>query len=232
MLAAAGLSGASNILGRVFVASAPQRMGDGPSRNRVTPMGDIVAIPMRGAWTGNRGILHSGREIFRFHGSDLWITCALEFRGRWREQWQPHHFTWLFFHDEAVSFAAGHRPCAECRRAAYHAYQTAWAEGLGTEVPRAGAINKRLHAERIVPGTHRRRLHEAAWPDLPAGAFVRLDTGRPAVVAGAHLAEWTTEGYRDRHRRPQHGTAQLITPPATVAALRAGYPVQIDDGAR
>jgi hypothetical protein len=203
-----------------------------PSRNRVTPMGDIVAIPLRGAWTGNRGILHSGREIVRFHASDLWITCALEFRGRWREQWQPHHFTWLFFHDEAVSFAAGHRPCAECRRAAYHAYQTAWAEGLGTEVPRAGAINKRLHAERIVPGTHRRRLHEAAWPDLPGGAFVRLDTGRPAVVAGAHLAEWTTEGYRERHRRPRHGTAQLITPPATVAVLRAGYPVQIDDGAR
>src|SRR5205823_4399106 len=67
-----------------------------PARNRVTPMGDIVATPVRGAWTGNRGILHSGREIVRFHASDLWITCALEFRGRWSEQWQPHHFTWLY----------------------------------------------------------------------------------------------------------------------------------------
>jgi hypothetical protein len=204
-----------------------------PSRNRVTPMGDIVAIPLRGAWTGNRGILHSGREIVRFHASDLWITCALEFRDRWREQWQPHHFTWLFFHDEAVSFAAGHRPCAECRRASYNAYRTAWADGLGTGVPQAAAINKRLHAERIVPGTHRRRLHEVPWPGLPDGAFVRLEaTGTPAVVVGSHLAAWTTEGYQARHRRPRGGPAQVITPPATVAALRAGYPVQIDDAAR
>jgi hypothetical protein len=201
-----------------------------PSRNRVTPMGDIVAIPLRGAWTGNRGILHSGHEIVRFHASDLWITCALEFRGRWQEQWQPHHYTFLFFHDEAVSFAAGHRPCAECRREGYNAYRAAWADGLGVGIPTATGINKQLHAERIVRGTHRRRLHPAPWSGLPDGAFVLLDA--PAVVVGSHLAVWTHEGYRTRHRRPRHGTAQVITPPSTVAALRAGYPVQIDDAAR
>jgi hypothetical protein len=201
-----------------------------PSRNRVTPMGDIVAIPLRGAWTGNRGILHSGHEIVRFHASDLWITCALEFRGRWQEQWQPHHYTFLFFHDEAVSFAAGHRPCAECRRESYNAYRAAWADGLGVGIPPATGINKQLHAERIVRGTHRRRLHPAPWSGLPDGAFVLLDA--PAVVVGSHLAEWTHEGYRMRHRRPRHGTAQVITPPSTVAALRAGYPVQIGDAAR
>jgi hypothetical protein len=201
-----------------------------PSRNRVTPMGDIVAIPLRGAWTGNRGILHSGHEIVRFHASDLWITCALEFRGRWQEQWQPHHYTFLFFHDEAVSFAAGHRPCAECRREGYNAYRAAWADGLGVGIPTATGINKQLHAERIVRGTHRRRLHPAPWSGLPDGAFVLLDA--PAVVVGSHLAVWTHEGYRTRHRRPRHGTAQVITPPSTVAAMRAGYPVQIDDAAR
>ena len=201
-----------------------------PSRNRVTPMGDIVAIPLRGAWTGNRGILHSGHEIVRFHASDLWITCALGFRGRWQEQWQPHHYTFLFFHDEAVSFAAGHRPCAECRRESYDAYRAAWADGLGVGIPSATGINKQLHAERIVRGTHRRRLHPAPWSGLPDGAFVLLDA--PAVVVGSHLAEWTHEGYRTRHRRPRHGTAQVITPPSTAAALRAGYPVQIDDAAR
>jgi hypothetical protein len=193
-------------------------------------MGDIVAIPLRGAWTGNRGILHSGHEIVRFHASDLWITCALEFRGRWQEQWQPHHYTFLFFHDEAVSFAAGHRPCAECRREGYNAYRAAWADGLGVGIPSATGINKQLHAERIVRGTHRRRLHPAPWSGLPDGAFVLLDA--PAVVVGSHLAEWTHEGYRTRHRRPRHGTAQVITPPSTAAALRAGYPVQIDDAAR
>jgi hypothetical protein len=201
-----------------------------PSRNRVTPLGDIEAIPLRGAWTGNRGILHAGREIVRFHASDLWITCVLQFKGRWHEQWQPHHYTYLFFHDEAVSFAAGHRPCAECRRGSYDGYRTAWADGLGVDVPSATLINKRLHAERIVRGTHRRRLHSASWSDLPDGTFVLLDS--PAVVVGSQLAEWTAEGYRTRHRRPGHGTAQVITPPSTVAALRAGYPVQIDDAAR
>ena len=179
-----------------------------PSRNRVTPMGDIVAIPMRGAWTGNRGILHSGHEIVRFHASDLWITCALEFRGRWQQQWQPHHYTFLFFHDEAVSFAAGHRPCAECRRESYNAYRTAWADGLGVGIPLATGINKQLHAERITAGTHRRRLHPAPWSGLPDGAFVLLDA--PAVVVGSHLAEWTHEGYRTRHRRPRQGTAQAL----------------------
>jgi hypothetical protein len=201
-----------------------------PARNRVTPLGDIEAIPLRGAWTGNRGILHSGREIVRFHASDLWITCALEFRGRWREQWQPHRYTYLYFHDEAVSFAAGHRPCAECRRESYLAYRAAWAEGLGVEVPSAKAMNQRLHDERIVRRTHRRRLHELPWAELPDGAFVLLDSS-PAVVVGERLVEWTREGYRRRLARPPAGTAEVITPPATVAALRAGYPVQIDASA-
>lgn len=193
-------------------------------------MGDIEAIPLRGAWTGNRGILHSGREIVRFHASDLWITCALEFRGRRFPQWQPNHLTWLYFHDEAVSFAAGHRPCALCRRESYNAYRAAWAEGLGVEPPSAQQINRRLHGERIVRGTHRRRIHELPWADLPDGAFVLLGRS-PAVVAGDRLAEWTLAGYRGRRARPARGTASVITPPSSVAALRAGYPVQIDDAA-
>jgi hypothetical protein len=202
-----------------------------PARNRVTPLGNIEAIPLRGAWTGNRGILHRDREIVRYHASDLWIVCALEFRGRWREQWQPGHYTFLFFHDEAVAFAAGHRPCAECRRESYDAYRAAWAEGLGVAVPPAKQINRQLHGERIVRGTHRRRLHELSWAELPDGAFVLLD-GTPAVVIDGRLVEWTREGYGKRRDRPGRGIANVITPPSTVAALRAGYPVQIDDAAR
>jgi hypothetical protein len=198
-----------------------------PARNRVTPTGDIVAIPRRGAWTGNRGILHRGRDIVRFHAGDLWITCALEFRGRWREQWQPHHYTYLFFHDEAVSLAAGHRPCAECRRADYDAFRSAWAAGLGTGPPSAKEMNRQLHGERLVARTHRRRLHPRPWADLPDGTFVLLDE-TPAVVLGDHLTEWTLEGYAERRPRPSGGTATVLTPPSTVAALRAGYPVQVD----
>jgi len=202
-----------------------------PARNRVTPMGDIEAIPLRGAWTGNRGILHSGREIVRFHASDLWITCALEFRGRWHEQWQPHHYTFLYFHDEAVSFAAGHRPCAECRRGSYEAYRAAWADGLGGALPSAKLINRQLHGERIVAGSHRRRVHRLPWAHLPDGTFVLLDSA-PALVLGDELRVWTREGYRGRRGRPGRGVADVVTPPSTVAVLRAGYPVQIDDSAR
>jgi len=194
-------------------------------------MGDIVAIPLRGQWTGNRGIIHSGREIVRFHASDHWITCALEFRGRRDEQWRPHRFTWLYFHDEAVSFAAGHRPCAECRRDSYNAYRHAWAEGLGVDALSAKQMNRQLHGERIVRGTRRRRIHRLPWPDLPDGTFVRLETA-PAVVVGTDLREWTHEGYGNRRARPARGTADVITPPSTVAALGAGYPVQIADAAR
>ena len=97
-----------------------------PRQNRVTPAGEILAIPLRGAWMGNRGILHddAGRVV-RNHASSLWITCALWFNGWRAKQWEPHHYTVLFFHDEAVSLAAGHRPCALCRREAYDAYRNA-----------------------------------------------------------------------------------------------------------
>ena len=199
-----------------------------PARNRVTPTGEIVAIPRRGAWTGNRGILHQGRDIVRFHAGDLWITCALEFKGRRQRQWQPHHYTFLFFQDEAVSFAAGHRPCAECRRPAYDAYRRAWAAGLGVEAPSARELNRQLHRERIVPGTHRRRLHQLPWADLPDGTFVMLEEETPAVVVGDHLTEWTDGEYSLRRVRPRDGVATVVTPPSTVAALGAGYAVQID----
>ena len=202
-----------------------------PARNRVTPTGDIEAIPLRGAWTGNRGILHRGTDIVRFHAGDLWITCALEFKGRHQEQWQPHHYTFLFFHDEAVSFAAGHRPCGECRRGSYTAYRAAWAAGLGVDLPSAKEMNRQLHGERIVPGTHRRRLHPMPWPDLPDGTFVLLGE-TPAVVVDDGLTEWTPDGYAARRAQPRDGVATVLTPPATVAAFRAGYSAQIDESAR
>ena len=201
-----------------------------PDQNRVTPLGEIVAIPLRCAWTGNRGMLHRGKTIVRFHRSNLWITCALRFAGRWQPQWRPHHYTFLYFHDEAVAFAAGHRPCAECRRSDYRNYVEAWSAGLGTTVS-AKDINAQLHAERIVRGTHRRRSHQMSWSALPDGTFALLN-GAPALIIDDELVEWTTGGYGQRHRRPTSGIAAVLTPPSTVAALRAGYPVQIDTSAR
>jgi hypothetical protein len=200
-----------------------------PRRNRVTPNGDIVPIPLRGAWTGNRGCLHRGYEIVRPWASHHWLVCALEFKGWHQTQWLPNRLTWLFFHDEAVAFAAGHRPCALCRRPSYNAYRDVLA-GSG---PRPGfdEIDRQLHRERLLAGSRERRLHDAQWPRLPDGTFV-LDGGQPAVVSGRELVAWDAVGYGQRRRRPARGTARVITPPSTLRVLRAGYPVQIDEAAR
>ena len=153
-----------------------------PLQNRVTPLGELVAAPERGLVYGNRGCLHddAGR-IRRAYAGRRWIACRLEFRD-WlrRPLLQPGKFTELFFLDEATAFAAGHRPCALCRREDYVRFGELWADLHPGEVG-ADAIDARLHAERL-DGTRARRLHAAALDDLPDGAFV-LDDGRAEARA-------------------------------------------------
>ncbi|MGH9251762.1 MAG: hypothetical protein ACRD0W_19910 [Acidimicrobiales bacterium] len=194
----------------------------GPHRNRVTPLGDIVAIELRGAWLGNRGILHEGTDVVRSHRSNLWITCRLQYKD-WRlPQWSHGHITVLFFHDEAVALAAGHRPCALCRRYSYNEYRRAWVAALGGPVPLANEMDRQLHGERIIRGTSRRRLHPSGWSALPDGAFVVVG-GTPALVLGDAVVPWTTQGYVGARRRPLRGRVEVITPPSTVAVLASGY---------
>ena len=207
-----------------------------PARNRVTPFGDIVAAAGRGAWMGNRGRLHEGtdsRDIVRDHQNKSWLTCALSFKGRRLPQWQPGHYTQLFFLDEAVAFAAGHRPCAECRRSDYNAYRTAWSATHGRRSVRAKEMDEQLHRERRPAGAASRPRHDMDWQDVPDGVFVALEQG-PAVVVRDHVAVWdgTDNTYRQHLPRPRSGTASVITPPSNVEVLRAGYPIQIDDSAR
>ena len=190
-----------------------------PERNRVTPYGEIVASPLRGSWMGNRGCLHRGHDIVRPWNGKRWIICALEFKGWVAPKWAPGRWTALFFHDEAVALAAGHRPCALCRRGGYLRYRTA----LG--MSGADAIDARLHGDRL--DGRRKRLHAMAWRDVPAGAFVELD-GVPHVVLSDRLRRWTPEsGYGDERARPASGDAAVITPRASVEAIAAGYAPQI-----
>lgn len=202
-----------------------------PARNRVSPLGEIIAAPGRGAWMGNRGRLHEGRgtrDIKRNHQHRTWITCVLSFRGRRVAQWAPNRCTALFFLDEAVALAAGHRPCAECRRNAYNDYRMLWAETHHGTMFYAKDMDTRLHRERTGGAGHR-----AAWDSLPDGVFVRTDHG-PAVVVGDHLAVWNRNdnAYGAKAARPETGTATVLTPYSSVEILRAGYPVQIDNLAR
>ncbi len=110
----------------------------------------------------------------------------------------------LFFHDEAVALAAGHRPCALCRRAAYNGYRSAAFAGTGEAPPLAWQLDRRLHGERLYRGTHRRRLHELPWSQLPTGAFVLADDG-PALVDDDAIVPWTTAGYGPARSRPRTG---------------------------
>lgn len=188
-------------------------------QNRVTPFGEIVAIAQRGAWLGNRGSIHRGHQIARPWNGRRWITCALEFKG-WRAPlWEPGRWTPLFFLDESVALAAGHRPCALCRRLAYERYRDAWETAFGMRLG-ADAMDRRLHADRLDGRSQRR--HERPWPELPCGAFALVD-GAPARVGADHLRPWTVAGFAARRPRPTRGSATVITPSATVDVLRAGF---------
>jgi len=198
------------------------------ARNRVAPDGQIHVSALRGAWTGNRGCLHRGEDIVRSHRGNLWIICALQFKDRWSRQWQPNHYTFLYFHDEAVALAAGHRPCGECRHASYQAYRAAWSRAQEVPAPSAGQMNRQLQAERLVAGTSRRRLHRWSWRSLPDGVFIAADSG-PQLVYQDAVFPWSTHrGYGQASARPRSGTATMLTPPSTAAALQAGYNAQVD----
>jgi hypothetical protein len=194
-----------------------------PLQNRVTPLGDLVAEPGRGLVYGNRGCLHDDRgRIRRRYAGRRWIACRLRFRG-WRREplLQPGRFTELFFLDEATAFAAGHRPCALCRREDYVRFGEIWRSLHPGEVG-ADAIDARLHAERIVEGSRAQRHHEGGSDELPDGAFV-LRGGRPFVAIGDELLRWTSAGYDERVPRPLRTRTTLITPPSLVEVLRAGW---------
>jgi hypothetical protein len=191
-----------------------------PLQNRVTPLGELIADPGRGLVYGNRGCIHdSAGRIRRRHPTRRWIACRLEFKGWHRGQLlQPGRFTELFFLDEATALAAGHRPCALCRRADYDALVGLWREVHPAQVG-ADAIDQQLEAERRTKGTGDRRLHDATLDELPDGAFV-LREEAPHLVLGAELLRWTPAGYTERSARPARARALLITPPSLVALLR------------
>ncbi len=194
-----------------------------PLQNRVTPLGELVAERGRGLVYGNRGCLHdeAGRIRRRFQGK-RWIACRLEFRGRRRHPLlQPGRYTELFFLDEATAFAAGHRPCAECRRDDYDRLAAIW-RGLHPGQAVADAIDAQLHAERVAPGTRAQLHHEAPFDALPDGAFV-VSGGRPFLVHGAKLLAWSAGGYVSGRPRPVGLQATVITPPSLLAVLHAGW---------
>jgi hypothetical protein len=191
-----------------------------PLQNRVTPAGDIVALPERGLMMGNRGILHDeNRRIVRPMQCKRWIACVLEFRGRHRAVMTPHRYTELFFLDEATAFAAGHRPCAECRNADYKRFQTLWRQSVG-QAADANSMDAVLHAERL--DGRSKRTWRSDVTALPDGTYV-LSDGVACLVWRNQLIAWSNGGYRDRKALPTHAELNVLTPRSIVAIFRAGY---------
>lgn len=203
-----------------------------PLRNRVSPDGEIVAVAARGTFMGNRGgaIHNDMREIVRAYASRRWIACVLEFKGRRRVVMSPGRYTELFFLDEAVALAAGHRPCAECRRGRFIAFKDAWRQA-GKRDPGefvyADAIDEELHPARI-DRQRRKVTYEAALRSLPNGCFVQI-AGASYLVWGNALALWSPRGYVEKHSRPDDLRVTVLTPKPIVRCLRSGYQPEIHE---
>ena len=200
-----------------------------PRRNRVDPWGDLHAVADRGLLTGNRGCLVDDEErVVRHHGARLWIACRLEYKG-WRVGLaRPRRWTPIFFLDDAVALAAGHRPCGLCRREDHQAYQRGVTAALGAEatVP-AAELDRRLAAERLRRGRGLDRAGDrivwtATQSDLPSGTVV-VDGNTPQLLLDDRALTFGFAGWHSPAPRPRRGLVHVLTPPTSVAALANGY---------
>jgi hypothetical protein len=197
-----------------------------PLQNRVSPCGVIFSTSARGTMMGNRGgVLHNDkREIVRQFKGQRWITCLLEFKGWRRAVMTPGRYTELFFLDEAVALAAGHRPCAECRRERFNAFKSAWKRSHGLDAGTtllAPEIDQELHCKRI-DGQRAKVTYKTHLHSLPNGCFVQID-GSSFLVWNQALLLWSPVGYVKQYHRPDSLAVTVLTPEPIVQCLREGY---------
>jgi hypothetical protein len=196
-----------------------------PLQNRVDPFGELVATSARGLLMGNRGgrIHNDNRRLTaRRWASRQWICCVLDFKGRQRDVW-GRYYTELFFLDEVTAFAAGHRPCFECRRKDADAFAEGWRQSYGLRSrPRASDMDMILHRERL--DGRMKRMHSLKAEELPDGAMIAID-GKALALRGVSLLRWSPGGYDNRARRPR-GMVDVLTPPPILQVLSTGYQPQ------
>lgn len=193
-------------------------------QNRVTPLGEIVAVPQRGTFTGNRGIIHdpSTRTLLKRRWTTrAWIICVCEFRNVRRAVMARQSWTELFFFDEATALSAGHRPCFYCQRERAKAFQAAWADGNDVARQSAPEMDRVLHTERLdAKGGKKRHPLTSPIADLPDGSMIA--SGENAyLVHNRRTYLWSWDGYAACPLPARDVT--LLTPPSTVRTLLAGY---------
>jgi hypothetical protein len=195
-------------------------------QNRVDPFGNIIKTTARGNWMGNRGILHDEQQnILRPFKLKAWLTCVLEFNGRKRQVMAPHRYTELFFLDEATAFAAGHRPCFECRRNDYNRFKMHWLKGNPEygfdETVSINEIDKILHKERM--DKHGQKImHQASIKNIPDGVFILMDD-KPGVIKNNLFYAWSPFGYDKGKALPNVKKLMALTPKSVINTFKAGY---------
>ena len=198
-------------------------------QNRVLPTGEITNAPWRGTLMGNRGILHDETQTLKTARwtHPHWVTCVLSYKDWHRKVMTPNRYTELFFADEASALAAGHRPCALCRRADYNAFRAAWSTAHGERS--LNADDKIRHSARVTRDRQHIR-HEAPFESLPDGTFIWFENGT-YLVWDAVLLHQENGRYTRTRPRPISGTAIVLTPVPTVATLKSGYRPMVHDTA-
>lgn len=202
-----------------------------PLQNRVDPFGEIHAVSNRGTMFGNRGgCMHRDKKLVgRPWTNQRWICCLLEFKNRHRRELMATGlYTELFFLDEATAFAAGHRPCMECRRPDAKRFIAAWSAAhlpAGQPLKTINHLDEIAHRERIDPATKRQRTSRVQLSTLPDGVLLTLDDRptQPMLLWRGRLHEWTFGGYRNSVRKPNDQAVTLLTPPSFAIAFSAGY---------
>ena len=193
-------------------------------QNRVDPAGEILANQMRGQLFGNRGgRIHDPltRTLLpnRRWASRQWICCVTKFKSRHRAV-MGNGYTELFFLDEVSAFSAGHRPCYECRRKAATSFASHWAKAQQLDQPpKAGEMDVILHQQRL--DGRNKRIAMAKSVELPDGVIIKMDENYFAR-RGKFWHQWSITGYQNSIEFGDQ-SVQLLTPPAIVDVLKAGY---------
>ncbi|TGR27934.1 MULTISPECIES: hypothetical protein [unclassified Mesorhizobium] len=204
-----------------------------PLQNRVDPFGAIHAVPERGLFTGNRGIIHdpAAKTLLKKRWAlQAWIICVCRFRdvrrepmGRNRKEGKAG-WTELFFLDEVTALAAGHRPCFFCQRERARDFVQRFGQTFGIAEPRAPQVDKRLHKERLAAGGKRPAVAMDTLAGLPDGAMIATG-GRAFALRHGKILPWAFAGYGPPvgHDRFEDKTPVLLTPETTLAVLRHGF---------
>jgi hypothetical protein len=196
-----------------------------PLQNRINPMGELEAIKSRGAFLGNRGIIHNEQKkiisSFKIKG---WVTCRLEFKGRKRELMAKGRYTELFFLDEATALSAGHRPCAECRRKRYNEFKLKWLQAneslLINDSTSIASIDKIIHQDRIY------KKQKVTYQDkmnlLPKGTMIQINSIN-YLIWNNKVFKWTFEGYEISNIDITNNNVIVLTPKSYVEMFKKGF---------